>query len=113
MEAKICGVKDEITLNFILSHPNPPHFVGFIVNYNKSKRYVEFEKLIKLLSTDKKNSKYVAVLVKPSKDFLEKIKDLNFDYYQIYDFKTEEISNIKAKYNKKIITALTIGCEKD
>jgi len=104
MEAKICGVKDKITLNFILSHPNPPHFVGFIVNYNKSKRYVEFEKLKKLLSTDKKNSKYVAVLVKPSKDFLEKIKDLNFDYYQIYDFKPEEISNIKAKYNKKIIT---------
>ena len=113
MEAKICGVKDKITLNFILSHPNPPHFVGFIVNYNKSKRYVEFEKLKKLLSTDKKNSKYVAVLVKPSKDFLEKIKDLNFDYYQIYDFKPEEISNIKTKYNKKIITALTIGCEKD
>ena len=55
----------------------------------------------------------MAVLVKPSKDFLEKIKDLNFDYYQIYDFKPEEISNIKEKYNKKIITALTIGCEKD
>ena len=83
MEAKICGVKDEITLNFILSHPNPPHFVGFIVNYNKSKRYVKFEKLKKLLSTDKKSSKYVAVLVKPSKDFLEKIKDLNWDFASI------------------------------
>ena len=113
MEAKICGVKDEITLNFILSHPNPPYFVGFIVNYNKSKRYVEFEKLKKLLSTDKKNSKYVAVLVKPSKDFLEKIKDLNFDYYQIYDLNAGEIFNIKSKYKKKIIATVTIDDEKD
>ena len=113
MEAKICGVKDKITLDFILSHPNPPHFVGFIVNYNKSKRYVEFEKLKKLLSTDKKNSKYVAVLVKPSKNFLEKIKDLNFDYYQIYDLNAGEIFNIKSKYKKKIIATVTIDDEKD
>ena len=113
MEAKVCGVKDETTLNFIVSHPNPPHFVGFIVNYKKSKRYVEFEKLKKLLLTDKKKTKYVAVLVKPSKDLLEKIKNLDFDYYQIYDLKPEEISNIKSKHKKKIISALTISCKKD
>ncbi len=113
MEAKICGVKDQTTLNFIVSHPSPPNFIGFIVNYKKSIRYVEFEKLKKLLRTDKKNSKYVAVLVKPSKNFLEKIKDLNFDYFQIYDLNSEEISYIKSKYKKKIIAAVTIGDEKD
>ncbi len=100
MEAKICGVKDQTTLNFIVSHPSPPNFIGFIVNYKKSIRYVEFEKLKKLLRTDKKKSKYVAVLVKPSKNFLEKIKDLNFDYFQIYDLNSEEISYIKSKYKK-------------
>ena len=113
MEAKICGIKDESTLRYILNHSNSPHFIGFIINYNKSKRFVELKKLNKLLSIDKRNSKYVAVLVKPSKGFLEKIKDLNFDYYQIYDVDPKEISNIKKKYNKKIITALTIKNEND
>ena len=34
---KICGVSDPKTLNYILSHPNPPNFIGFITNYTKSK----------------------------------------------------------------------------
>ena len=55
----------------------------------------------------------VAVLVKPDEDILEKIKHLPFDYYQIYDSTPEEIKEIKKKYNKKIITALTIKDEKD
>ena len=113
MEAKICGVKDELTLRYILNHSNAPRFIGFIINYKKSKRFIELKKLNKLLSINKRNSKYVAVLVKPSNDFLEKIKDLNFDYYQIYDVDPKEISNIKTKYNKKIITALTIKNEND
>ena len=108
MEAKICGVKDELTLRYILNHSNAPRFIGFIINYKKSKRFIELKKLNKLLSINKRSSKYVAVLVKPSNDFLEKIKDLNFDYYQIYDVDPKEISNIKTKYNKKIISALTI-----
>jgi phosphoribosylanthranilate isomerase len=113
MEAKICGVKDELTLRYILNHLNSPRFIGFIINYKKSKRFIELKKLNKLLSINKRNSKYVAVLVKPSNNFLEKIKDLNFDYYQIYDVEPKEISNIKKKYNKKIITALTIKNEND
>ena len=32
---KICGVSDPITLRFILSHPFPPNYVGFITNYEK------------------------------------------------------------------------------
>ena len=113
MEAKICGVKDELTLKYILNHSNAPRFIGFIINYKKSKRFIELKKLNKLLSINKRSSKYVAVLVKPSNNFLEKIKDLNFDYYQIYDLGPKEISNIKTKYNKKIITALTIKNEND
>ena len=113
MEAKICGVKDELTLRYILNHSNSPRFIGFIINYKKSKRFIELKKLNKLLSINKRNSKYVAVLVKPSNDFLEKIKDLNFDYYQIYDVEPKEVYNIKTKYNKKIITALTIKNEND
>jgi len=105
---KVCGISDPNTLNYILNHPYPPQYIGFICNYQKSPRYVEFNKLKKLVSINKKNSKFVAVLVKPDKEILEKIKDLPFDYYQIYDNSPEELKLIKEQYNKKIITALTI-----
>ena len=83
--SKICGISDLDTLNFIINHPYPPQFIGFICNYKKSSRYVEVEKLNELLKLDKKKSNFVAVLVKPNEDILEKIKHLPFDYYQIYD----------------------------
>ena len=106
--SKICGIFDLDTLNFIINHPYPPQFIGFICNYKKSSRYVEIEKLNNLLTVDKKKSNFVAVLVRPNEDILEKIKYLPFDYYQIYDCTPEEIRVIKNKYNKKIITALTV-----
>ena len=111
---KICGVSDLNTLNFIINHPYPPQFIGFICNYKKSSRYVEVEKLNELLKLDKKKSNFVAVLVKPDeKTILEQIKHLPFDYYQIYDSTPEEIKEIKQKYNKKIITALTVSNQDD
>ena len=111
--SKICGISDLDTLNFIINHPYPPQFIGFICNYKKSSRYVDVEKLNELLAIDKKKSNFVAVLVKPDEDILEKIKHLPFDYYQIYDCTPDEIKSIKEKYNKKIITALTIRDEND
>ena len=111
--SKICGISDLDTLNFIINHPYPPQFIGFICNYKKSSRYVDVEKLNELLAIDKNKSNFVAVLVKPDEDILEKIKHLPFDYYQIYDCTPDEIKSIKEKYNKKIITALTIRDEND
>ena len=110
---KICGISDLNTLNFIINHPYPASYIGFIVNFKASPRFIEFEKLNELLKLDKKKSNFVAVLVKPDGDILEKIKHLPFDYYQIYDCTPEEIKVIKQKYNKKIITALTIKDEED
>ena len=111
--SKICGISDLDTLNFIINHQYPPQFIGFICNYKKSSRYVEVKKLNELLSVNKKKSNFVAVLVQPDEDILEKIKSLPFDYYQIYDCEPKEIEMIKKKYNKKIITALTIRDESD
>ena len=111
--SKICGISDLDTLDFIINHPYPPQFIGFICNYKKSSRYVEVEKLNELLKLDKKKSNFVAVLVKPDEIILEEIKHLPFDYYQIYDCTPDEIKEIKQKYNKKIITALTIKDETD
>ena len=111
--SKICGISDLNTLNFIINHPYPPQFIGFICNYKKSSRYVEVEKLNELLKLDKKKSNFVAVLVKPDQTILEEIKNLPFDYYQIYDSTPDEIKEIKQKYNKKIITALTVSNQDD
>jgi phosphoribosylanthranilate isomerase len=111
--SKICGISDLDTLNFIINHPYPPQFIGFICNYKKSSRYVGVETLNELLKLDKKKSNFVAVLVKPDEIILDQIKHLPFDYYQIYDSTPDEIKEIKQKYNKKIITALTIKDETD
>jgi len=106
--SKICGISDLDTLNYIINHPYPPEFIGFICNYKKSSRYVGIDKLKELTKVNKKHCKFVAVLVKPDNQILEKIKNLNFDYYQLYDCSPIEVESIKNKYNKRIITAFTI-----
>ena len=113
MKSKICGISDSRTLEHLIGHSNPPQYIGFIVNYLKSKRFVPLDKLKKLLKVGKKNSKYVAVLVRPDKSILEQIKNLPFDYYQVYDCTPAEIKSIKEKYNKKIIIAITIKDQND
>ena len=55
---KICGISDPETLNYILNHPYPPQFIGFITNYEKSKRFVKFEKLKNLINVNKKKNKF-------------------------------------------------------
>ena len=110
---KICGISDTKTLTYIVNHSYPPQYIGFIVNWKASSRYVEFSQLKDLVNIDKRQSMYVAVLVKPDEGILEKIKDLPFDYYQIYDCSFDEVKQIKEKYNKKIITALTIENKDD
>ena len=113
MKLKICGISDSETLKYLTKHPIAPAYIGFIVNYPKSKRFVNYNKLKELLKINKKNSEYVAVLVKPDQYILEKIKDLPFDYYQIYDCSSSEINFIKIKYHKKIIIAITVKNQND
>ena len=110
---KICGVSDPETLNYILNHNQRPSMIGFITNYEKSKRFVEYEKLKSLVSIDKKNVSFVSVLVNPDDKILEKIKNLNFDYYQLYDVNPDRTKEIKLKYKIKIITAITVSVKND
>lgn len=110
---KICGVSDPKTLNYILNHNQKPTMIGFITNYEKSRRFVEYEKLRELINVDKKNISFVSVLVNPNDEILEKIKDLNFDYYQLYDVDADRTNEIKSKYKIKIITALTVSSKED
>ena len=108
LKSKICGVSDTETLNYIINHENSPDLIGFIVNYPKSRRYIDIKKLKDLLKIEKKNSFYVAVLVNPNQKILQEIKDLPFDYYQLYDCSPNKIKSIKETYKKKIITAITV-----
>ena len=110
---KICGVSDPKTLNYILNHNQKPTMIGFITNYEKSRRFVEYEKLKDLINVDKKNVSFVSVLVNPDVHLLEKIKDFNFDYYQLYDVTPERTKEIKLKYKIKIITAITVSSRDD
>ena len=113
LQSKICGVTDLKTLKYLINHPYPPNFIGFIVNYKKSKRYLEYKKLKNILKVKKKKIKFVAVLVKPKTKDLENMSILPFDYYQIYDTSPQNIRLIKKNYKKKIIVALTVNKKKD
>ena len=110
---KICGVSDFETLKFIVNHPYPPNYIGFITNYEKSKRFVDYEKLKELLKIKRQNINFVSVMVKPSNEFLKKIENLNFDYYQLYDVSPDRIKTIRNMKPIKIISALTINEKKD
>ena len=110
---KICGVSDPETLSYILNHNQRPTMIGFITNYEKSKRFIEYEKLKNLINIDKKNVSFVSVLVNPDDKILEKIKNLNFDYYQLYDVTSERTKEIKLKYKIKIISAITVSGKND
>ena len=95
MLAKICGLTEKNQVKTCLEYG--ASMCGFILFYPKSHRNLSLQKVSELTSI--KNSKSnVAVMVEPSKSNLEKIKDLNFQYYQIYGNQDPaEINEIKKK----------------
>ena len=109
MHAKICGIKNAQTLKYLINHKYPPKYIGFICNYPKSHRNLNFKKLKELINIKKNaNINYVAVLVNPNEKILKRIMHLNFDYLQLYNVSPEKTKKIKKKLKIKIITALTI-----
>jgi phosphoribosylanthranilate isomerase len=112
MQAKICGLKTAEQVECSIKYG--ANFCGFILNYKKSHRFIDYQIADKLTTIDKKNSAYVGVLVNPTTDELKTFSKLNLDYFQIYgDLTGEEVASIKSKYNKKIIMALQIKEERD
>ena len=112
MQAKICGLKTAEQVECSIKYG--ANFCGFILNYKKSHRFIDYQTADKLTTIDKKNSAYVGVLVNPTTDELKMFSKLNLDYFQIYgDLTGEEVASIKSKYNKKIIMALQIKEERD
>ena len=67
----------------------------------KLHRFISLERAKELTKIDRKNSKYVGVLVNPSNEQLAKFSKINFDYFQIYgNYTANNIREIKDKYDK-------------
>ena len=112
MKVKVCGLSNiEHVKTCIDLHVN---YCGFILNYPKSHRFVELEIAKKLTNIEKKKTKFVGVLVNPKNEELEKFSKLNIDYFQIYgNYDEKKISEIKLKFNKKIIVAIQVKNKED
>ena len=112
MQAKVCGLKTAVQVKTCISYG--ANFCGFILNYKKSHRFINYQTVKQLTQINKKNTSYVGVLVNPSEEELKKFSDLNLDYFQIYaDYSQERIKEIKDKYKKKIIMSLQIKKKSD
>ena len=112
MRAKVCGLTTAEQVETCISYG--ANFCGFILNYKKSHRFVDYQTAEQLTQVNKQNTSYVGVLVRPSREELKKFSSLNLDYFQIYaDYSKEQITKIKNNYKKKIILSLQIKQEQD
>ena len=112
MQTKVCGLSTAVQVKTCVSYG--ANFCGFILNYKKSHRFIDYQVAEKLTQINKKNTAYVGVLVSPSSEELKKFSNLNLDYFQIYgDYSEEQIREIKNNYKKKIIISLQIKKEQD
>ena len=108
LEAKICGLKKKEDI--ILSINKGASYCGFIVNYPKSHRNIKSKSsLAKLNSINKKNSKFVAVLVNPTNKDLIKIKGIKFDFIQLHGNEDNNyIGLLKKEFDIKVIKSIGI-----
>ena len=112
MQVKVCGLKTAEQVKGCIEYG--ADFCGFILNYKKSHRFIDYQTAAQLTKINKRNTAYVGVLVNPNVNEIETFSKLNLDYFQIYGNLTlEQITSIKLKYKKKIIISLQIKEEQD
>ena len=112
MQVKVCGLSTTEQVETCIEYN--ANFCGFILNYKKSHRFINYQTVEKLTKINKKKTAYVGVLVSPTAEELKTFSNLNLDYFQIYgDFTAQQIATIKSEYNKKIIMTLQIKKEQD
>ena len=105
LELKICGINSKTIIKTIIDNGGCK-YLGFVF-YPPSPRYLTINQSEKLTSFVPNHIKKVAVLVKPEKDFVEKIKN-QFDYFQLYETSPAETKNLKLLSRKKIIQAIKV-----
>ena len=112
MKVKVCGLTNREHVEKCIQYN--VDFCGFILNYSKSHRYIDYKTAKELTSIKKGSTNFVGVLVDPKKDELEKFSKLNLDYFQIYgDYNQDDINNLKNKNKKKIIFSIQVKEKED
>ncbi len=107
MKFKACGLSRQIEVETCIE--NNVDFCGFILNYQKSHRFLPFNKAKHLTNLKKHNTKFVGVLVRPNEKELEIFSKLQLDYFQLYgNYSDEDILYLKNKYGRKIITSIQV-----
>ena len=87
-------------------------FLGFVF-YEKSPRNIDLKEINKLKSYNKRSSKFVAVTVNPSDEFIKNFVLGTFEYIQLHGSESRErIKKIKTM-GLKIIKAVKISQESD
>ena len=110
MKVKICGLHPVRDVQLCIDLG--VNFLGFVF-YSKSPRNVNLKEIELLKSYNKLNSKFVAVTVNPSDEFIKSVVLGNFDYIQLHGSETNErVTEIKSK-GLKIIKTIKIRNEKD
>ena len=110
MKVKICGLHPlrDVQLCIDLG----VNFLGFVF-YSKSPRNVNLKEIELLKNYNKLNSKFVAVTVDPSDEFIKNTVQNHFDYIQLHGSETRErVAEIKSM-GLKIIKAIKIRNEID
>jgi phosphoribosylanthranilate isomerase len=110
LEIKICGINSKNIIETINKNGGCK-YLGFVF-YPSSPRNLSIKESEKLTSIVPSHISKVAVLVKPEKSFVEKIKD-QFDYLQVYETSPSESKNLKLISNKKIIQAIKVKKKED
>ena len=101
MQAKVCGLSTPEQVEKCIEYS--ANFCGFILNYKKSHRFIDYQTAEQLTKINRKNTSYVGVLVNPTTTEFKTFANLSLDYFQVYgNFDAEQISEIKAKYKKKL-----------
>ena len=110
MKVKICGLHPERDVQLCINLG--VNFLGFVF-YSKSPRNVNLREIEILKNYNRLNSKFVAVTVNPSDEFIKNVIQKNFDYIQLHGSETKErVKEIKSM-GLKIIKAIKIRDEND
>lgn len=88
MKIKICGITRVNETEYL--NEAGVDYAGFVF-YEKSKRNVTVQKAKELINLLNPEIKKVAVMVSPTADMIENIKEVGFDYYQIHKSLTTEV----------------------
>ena len=110
MKIKICGLHPVRDVQFCIDLG--VDFLGFVF-YEKSPRNIDLKEINKLKSYNKQSSKFVAVTVNPSDEFIKNFVLGTFEYIQLHGSENRErIKKIKTM-GLKIIKAVKISQESD